>query len=364
MSSSEIQVRPRAPWQQVRRAAGLAVRTLTTPLLPDDFVELVAPLQSTRQLHGRVLAIADEGTRARRLTVRAGRGWAGHRAGQHVRIAFRVDGVWHWRAYSLTHDANARDRLLEVTVGAVGGLVSTYVHERLSVGDLVLLDGAGGEFGFPEPVPPHVLFITAGSGITPMIGMLRSHRHELSDVVVVHSSRDEGSLAYASQLREWEADGSIRLVLRHTATEGRLRLGELDALVPDWRTRQTWVCAPHDLVKAAEQHWAEADVTENLHTEVFRPPLPVVGEGGTVTFAETGRTVESDGSTTLLDAGEEAGVLMPSGCRMGICFSCLTPLTSGSVRDLRNGELTSVTDEPLDIQTCISAAAGPCTLSR
>ena len=82
-----------------------------------------------------------------------------------------------------------------------------------------------------------------------------------------------------------------------------------------------------------------------------------------VAFTATGRTVEADGATPLLDVGEEAGVLMPSGCRMGICFGCVAPLRSGAVRDLRNGTLT--TAEPGDgvqVQTCVSAAAGPCEI--
>ena len=62
--------------------------------------------------------------------------------------------------------------------------------------------------------------------------------------------------------------------------------------------------------------------------------------------------------------GEEAGVLMPSGCRMGICFNCVAPLTAGSVRDLRTGELTTaIPEDPVLIQTCVSAAAGPCHIT-
>lgn len=84
------------------------------------------------------------------------------------------------------------------------------------------------------------------------------------------------------------------------------------------------------------------------------------GSGGLVTFETSDKEVEVDGSTTILDAGEEAGVIMPSGCRMGICHSCLTPLLAGQVRDLRTGEIHG---EPGDlIQTCVSAPAGPCNL--
>ena len=80
-----------------------------------------------------------------------------------------------------------------------------------------------------------------------------------------------------------------------------------------------------------------------------------------MTFARTGTVVETDGATPLLQAGEDAGVLMPSGCRMGICFGCVVPLREGAVRDLRNGELTTAAEgDGVNIQTCISAAAGPC----
>ena len=76
-----------------------------------------------------------------------------------------------------------------------------------------------------------------------------------------------------------------------------------------------------------------------------------------MTFETSDREVEVDGSTPILEAGEDAGVVMPSGCRMGICRSCLIPLLAGQVRDLRTGEVHG--DEGQLIQTCISAAAGP-----
>jgi ferredoxin len=102
-----------------------------------------------------------------------------------------------------------------------------------------------------------------------------------------------------------------------------------------------------------------------LHTERFRPALAAVGEGGTVTFGASGLVVEADGATPLLEIGESAGVLMSSGCRMGICFGCVTPLREGAVRDLRTGAVTAAAEgDGVLVQTCISAAAGPCTLDR
>jgi ferredoxin len=89
----------------------------------------------------------------------------------------------------------------------------------------------------------------------------------------------------------------------------------------------------------------------------------VTGDGGTVSFGTSGRQVEADGSTPLLDVGEDAGVLMRSGCRMGICFGCVVPLESGAVRDLRSGAVTTAQPgDGVQVQTCISAAAGPCEI--
>jgi ferredoxin len=99
--------------------------------------------------------------------------------------------------------------------------------------------------------------------------------------------------------------------------------------------------------------------------ERFRPHVLVPAESGSspVTFSRSGVEVEASTSTTLLDAGEDAGVLMPSGCRMGICFGCVVPLREGVVRDLRDGALTTAAPgDGVLIQTCVSAAAGACDI--
>ncbi|GAA2995840.1 hypothetical protein GCM10020229_05440 [Kitasatospora albolonga] len=98
----------------------------------------------------------------------------------------------------------------------------------------------------------------------------------------------------------------------HTGTDGRLDLARLGDLVPDWAERETWACGPMGLLDAVERHWSEHGVRERLRTERFRPGTVVAGDGGSVTFGATGRTVEADGATPLLEVGEEAGVLMPS----------------------------------------------------
>jgi ferredoxin-NADP reductase len=205
--------------------------------------------------------------------------------------------------------------------------------------------------------------VTAGSGVTPVMGMLRGHLDQLRDVVVVHSAPTEADVIFAAELRAWAAEGRIRLVERHTDTDGIVDPAALEQLVPDWRFRETWACGPTSMLDAFEGAYAAAGLAERIHTERFRPVVVAEGEGGTVTFAKQGTSVEADGATPILDAGEAAGVLMPSGCRMGICFGCVVPLRQGAVRDLRNGDLTVATEgDGVRIQTCVSAAAGTCEI--
>jgi ferredoxin len=142
---------------------------------------------------------------------------------------------------------------------------------------------------------------------------------------------------------------------------GMLPLSRLADVCPDWQQRQTWACGPAAMLDDAERLWKARGIPDRLHVERFSITLDGAGgEGGTVTFGSGGKTAEVDGATTLLEAGEAAGVQMPFGCRMGICQSCVVPLVAGSVRDLRNGTVHVEGDR---IQTCISAAAGDCVLS-
>jgi stearoyl-CoA 9-desaturase NADPH oxidoreductase len=341
------------------------VEFATTPLLPSDYLDLVDPLRSGADLRGRIEAVIPETRDAATIVIRPGRGWQGHRPGQYIRIGVDVDGVRQWRAYSLTSDLTSTDGCISVTVKAIpGGKVSNHLVHRTAPGTVIQLDQAAGEFCLPEQRPEKALFITAGSGITPVMGILRNHP-ELTDVVLVHSAPTADDVVFGADLRAMAAAGRIRLVEQHTDTAGMLDAGAIGALVPDLAERSTWACGPVGMLDALEAHWATAGIADRLYTERFRPTVLVTGEGGTVSFAKSGTTLEADGATPILDAAEDAGVLMPSGCRMGICYGCVLPLREGAVRDLRNGEITTAAPgDGVLIQTCVSAAAGACDIDH
>jgi ferredoxin-NADP reductase len=334
----------------VRRGAAL-----TTPFLPDDYLTLVNPLWATTELRARVESVTPEAAGSTTLVLTPSRGWAGHLPGQYVGVGVDVDGVRHWRTYSLTSPTK-----LSITVKALG-LVSEQLVRRTPAGTVLRLRPAAGDFTWRGGRP--ALFLTGGSGVTPAMGMLRGllAKGPLPDITHVHSALTRDEVIFGSELRRLAATyPPYRLLERHTDIDGLLQLAELDDLVPDWRRRETWVCGPAGLLDAVESHWAASGLTDRLHVERFTPPtLAPEGAGsGDVTFARSGVTATS--ATTLLEAGENAGVLLPSGCRMGICFSCVVPLLAGQVRDARTGE---VHGEPGDlVQTCISTSAGSCSL--
>src|SRR4051794_932400 len=338
---------------------------ITTPLLPSDYLDLVDPLRSGADLRGRIEAVLPETRDAATIVIRPGRSWKGHTPGQYVRIGIDVDGVRQWRAYSLTSHLGRTDGCIAVTVKAIpDGKVSNHLVHRTKPGTIVQLDQATGEFVLPAERPAKALFVTAGSGITPVMGMLRNHP-ELADVVLVHSAPTRDDVVFGDELRALAADGRIRLIERHTDVDGMLDAAAIAELVPDLAERATWACGPVGMLEALEAHWAAAGLGDRLYTERFRPTVLVTGEGGAVTVAKSGTTVEADGANPVLDAAEDAGLLMPSGCRMGICYGCVLPLREGAVRDLRNGEITTAAPgDGVLIQTCVSAAAGACDIDH
>jgi ferredoxin-NADP reductase len=342
------------------RLAGL----VTTPLVPADYLDVLDPLASGADLRGRIVEVRPETHDAVTLVIQVGRGWRGHTAGQYIRLGVDVDGVRQWRAYSVTSPTSRRDGCLTITVKAMpDGTVSNHLVRSARAGTVVQLDQAAGEFVLPEQLPAKALFVTGGSGITPVMGMLRDAVDNLKDVVVVHSAPTAADVIFADELRSLASRGLIQLVVRHTDAEGMLDPAGLAELVPDLAERETWACGPIGLLDAMEQHWSAEGWSELLHTERFRPAVLVTGEGGTVSFTKSRASVEATGSTPILAAGEQAGVLMPFGCRMGICFGCVAPLREGTVRDLRNGDITTAAaGDGVVIQTCINAAAGACEI--
>jgi ferredoxin-NADP reductase len=353
----------RPGWHALRTLVG----RITTPLLPDDYLKLVNPLWSARELRGKVVDVRRETEDSATLVIKPGWGFSfDYHPGQYIGIGLLVDGRWRWRSYSLTSSPveSRGDHTITITVKAMPeGFLSTHLVGGVAPGTIVRLAAPQGEFVMPDPAPGKVLFLTAGSGVTPVMSMLRTlaRRDQITDIVHLHSAPTAADVIFADELAKLAEDHpSYQLRVRATRTEGRLDLSKLGEEVADWRTREAWACGPEAMLHDAEREYEAAGLGVRLHLERFAASRAAVeGTGGSVTFQRSGKTVVADAATSLMEAGEQAGVQMPFGCRMGICQSCVVSLLEGHARDLRTG---AEREPGSRVQTCVSAAAGDCVL--
>jgi ferredoxin-NADP reductase len=347
----------------VDRARRIAAK-MTWPLLPDDYLNMINPLWSARELRGKVIEVIPETDDAATLVIKPGWGFRGsYQAGQYVGIGVSLDGRFHWRSYSISSTPESTGDNITITVKAMPeGFMSEHLVRGLEPGTIVRLALPQGDFVLPDPPPAKILFWTGGSGITPVMSMLRTmdRRDTVTDVVHIHSAPSENQAIFRDE-RTALADKhtGLTIVENFDDVHGILDVSKLEKACPDWRERQVWVCGPAPMLEAAEKHWDAAKLSKSLHIERFSADLSASAEGGHVTFAKSDKEVDLDGATTLLEAGEAAGIQMPFGCRMGICHTCVLPLKKGIVKDLRNGDEYQ---ENQGIQTCVTAAAGDCII--
>jgi ferredoxin-NADP reductase len=354
----------------------LGRRLLGSPLLEalaaphgvDRYLELVRPAWTLRDPRARVLDVRRQTADSVTLTLRPNDAWAGFLPGQFVQVAVEIDGVRRTRCYSPACTAHAGDRAIELTVKAhAEGVVSSFLNERARPGIVVGLSQARGDFFLPLERPAHVLLISGGSGITPVMSMLRTLRDErhAGPITFLHYAPTPELGLYRAELDAIAASNRNMRVLRaYTRAPGA---GDLDGhftpehlLVaePRYARAETFACGPPTLLDAVRTKWASERLDHRLHVESFLPPTLAIASDeakGTVHFARAGRSEPNDGRT-LLEQAEHAGLTPEFGCRMGICHSCACRKTAGRVCNVRTGEVSAADEE--EIQICISVPAG------
>lgn len=351
-----------------RRFSPLSLlEALATPHGVDRYLELVNPMLTVRELRAEVTDVHRSTADTVTLTLRPTRQWRGFRAGQFVQVTVLIDGVRRTRCYSPACSQYRADGRIELTIKAhPEGLVSQYLHANAAPGLVVGLSQADGTFRLPDERPEKVLLISGGSGITPVLSMLRTLCDEdfAGDVTFLHYAYTEGDVACLDALRELAArHDNVRLVLAYTdATDGDLTgffgREHLEQAAPWYADAQTFLCGPPGLMRSVRDEFEALGLTDRLHTEEFAPAPIVVDPdevSGAVTFDRSGLTADNTGAT-LLEQAEAAGLTPEYGCRMGICFSCTKVKTSGCTRNVLTGETNS--DPDTEIQLCVSAPVG------
>ena len=349
------------------------VDLLTGPHGVDRYTELVEPTWTSGDARAKIVAVLRDTPRSVTLTLEPNTVFTAAsplRAGQHVTLTVEVDGRRQTRCYS---PANAEgDRLIELTIGVHdGGRVSQHLYRHAQPGLVVGLTVGGGDFVLPAERPRRILFVSGGSGITPVMSMLRTLVAEGfgGDIAFVHYARTPEEACYRAELA---AMPGVRVLHGYTRDgvgdlTGKFDADHLDAAMPSPGRRAgaerpgndlaIFVCGPPALVDAVREQCPVA-LSESFVPPVFE--VPTEASGGLVSFADSGIAVTDDGRS-LLEQAEAAGLKPESGCRMGICHTCTRRKTSGAVKNLITGAVSTTEGE--DVQICVTAPVGDVALA-
>jgi ferredoxin-NADP reductase len=340
----------RSPW----------LRPLNDAEALDDLLGQVNATWSLDRIKAKVVEIRQETPDVRSFVLRPNLHWKDFAAGQHVVVEADLNGVRHHRTYSLSSSPREQG-LISITVKRQpGGKVSNALHDQLKIGDVLTLSAPAGDFVLPEALPEKLLMISAGSGITPVMSMLRDlqARAPHSDVVFVHACRETQDAIFAGALHALTASmPKLRLHLHFTSENGRLTADSLGHLVPDYAERQSFLCGPESFMNMVRTRWAAEGLTGSLASERFSGPMLRSTAAGAAVEVRAHRSEQlftATGQQSLLMEAETAGLSPKHGCRIGICQTCKCRKLSGTVENLLTGEISSEPNQM--IQLCVSAA--------
>lgn len=339
------------------RFAGSVIEAVLTPHAVDRYLELVDPMVTWTDIRGRVTAVSRRSDRTVTFSVTPTRQFEGFQAGQFVQVSVVIDGVRQTRCFSPAGSQHQPGDLEFTVTADADGHVSKYLRENLAVGDVLGLTPAAGTFtlpGTPGDRPARIRLISGGSGVTPVLSIVRTLVDEEHDgaIEVLHFCRDSADNPYREEFERLARRRNVSVTYVYTRAGGR-HLGpeHLEDLGDIG-----FACGPAPLLETAKQLYSDAGV--ELRVEEFTPPVAAAPSGeatGTLRFTEAGTEVDNDGRS-ILDQAEASGLFPESGCRMGICFSCTAVRKSGCTTNILTGETNDEPDQ--HIQLCISAPAG------
>ena len=305
-----------------------------------------------------------------------------YQPGQYCTFVLNIEGKRVLRSYTIS-STPTRPFILEVTVKRVpGGLVSNWLPDNLRVGDRVTIAGPKGKFCLkPGHIASKLLFLGAGSGVTPMMSMSRW----LSDVAADVDMRFFNSVRGPDDII---FDNEIQLLMNRYRTfspvmitssrevnnwegyKGRINKEMLTELAPDIHERTIYICGPEGFMDAAKEMILELGFDQaNLHLESFGGARSNAGSDETeavagdieVDFAGTGKIVSTNGTMALLDFAEAHEVEVDYSCRSGSCGECKLRLLKGKCRSETDEGLTE--DEKAEgyILSCVSYPEENCS---
>lgn len=338
----------------------------------DPLLEKLDPMLVQGHTPARIDQIIQETSDTRTFVLKPAGRWPGFQAGQHVNICVETSGIQRTRTFSLSSSPElwAQQGVVTLTIKRLsGGLVTNWLHDNLSCGDVISLGEAFGDFVLSEPPRP-VLFIAGGSGITPVLSHLETMAAQdfRAPISLLYFVRTQQDIIAAERLKALENRYSaltVNIIATHKNDTPRYLNSEDLNGVPGLKARQIFLCGPQGLMDLANellhQHGVrKADIQSTFFSAATPPLNPDLANqtlGGKVQFAKSSLEASSEGDASLLEIAEASGLTPRHGCRMGICHQCSCRKTSGTVVNRLTGQASGPGEE--SIQLCISIPHGP-----
>lgn len=352
-------------------ALATGARALAPAPVLDFWASRLNPVWSLTAAKAKVVDVRPASVDAVTLTLRPNRRWGGFAPGQHVNVGVEVDGRRITRSYS---PARARrPGCIEITVKRVnGGRLSQHLCEFARVGDVLELGPAFGEMIIPEGPAGSRLFLAGGSGITPLMALTREFaaRGMPQPLTLLYWARRRNEFCFVEELRELARrfpNFRVRFMLTGESAaaadegEGRIDETRLVAAAGALAAHRIYACGPAGFVEAARA--VASGYARSFAAEAFSPPAWTAAAApgvATVTLTRSGRVLEVARGSSLLMALEQQGLTPASGCRMGICNTCVCAKRSGSTRNLVTGDVES--DAVSALKLCVNAASSDLVL--
>jgi len=353
----------------IRRTLGSkVVASLTSPHTVDHYLEQIHPLLTVDEVRARVVEVVHETGDASTVVLRPNGAWRGFVPGQHVQFGVEVDGRRRVRVFSVSSSQANRDGTFSVSVKAhPDGYVSQFLHHELAPRTIVHLSQAEGEFVLPDELPDHVLLLSGGSGITPVMSMIRTlrDRQHQGEITFLHYARSRTDEMFTDELDQLADETNFRVVRIYTRApakdselQGRFAIDHLKHLGVDASDTLTYVCGPAGLIASVRDTYEDLGAADQMRAEYFKVPkvdLDAADATGTLTFDTTGQSAGNSGAT-ILEQAEAAGLKPAYGCRMGVCNTCAIKKLHGAARHVVSGEVQADTDQTLKI--CVHVPVG------
>ena len=287
-----------------------------------------------------------------------------YKPGQFVTLELPVAGGPLHRTYTVS-SSPSRPTSLSITVKAQDSSLGTrWMLENLRPGVRLKAIGPGGTFSHLNHPSSKYLFISAGSGITPMMSMT-TYMYDGgrdTDIVFINCARRPSEIIFRERLEHMASRISgieIAWVVEQTdpfrpwtGYRGQLNQLLLGLAAPDYLEREVFCCGPEPFMTAVREALAGLGYDmDRYHQESFSAPVgstEEVPEGieldddvkAQVEFTTSGVTIECAETETLLAVAKSAGLAIPSGCTFGVCGTCKVKKTEGQVHMVHNGGIT------------------------